>query len=121
MTATHTLPLDKKREILLRTEAVDPENIVAVIPTYEDWDGLRISLDSLMNMATPPVQIVVANDNCNEDIPAWLDEYSERVTVINYEGNRGPAFGFTVTRYQLHYLRTSASLVYDLKGSKPSS
>jgi hypothetical protein len=50
---------------------------------------LRVTLDSLLRLKTPPAQIAVANDNADPDVPSWLSEYS--VEVVNYPGNLGPA------------------------------
>src|SRR4051812_48543638 len=98
MTATYSIPETLSPRFRFRSKQVRARAIKAIIPTYEDWQGLRITLDSLLNLKTPPVEIRVANDNPKADMPAWLQDY--RITLVNYPGNLGPAqarnraFGF---------------------------
>lgn len=98
MTATYRLPESISSQIQFRSKPVNARAIRVIIPTYQDWEGLKVTLDSLLNLETPPMAIAVANDNPDKDIPAWLDRYP--VTLINYPGNLGPAkarnfaFGF---------------------------
>jgi hypothetical protein len=90
------------QKVLIRFEVtgdtVNARSIKTIIPTYKDWDGLRVTLDSLLNLKTPPHKIAVANDNPEPGVPAWLSGYP--VEVVEYEGNLGPAkarnlgFGF---------------------------
>lgn len=81
-----------------RSKPVNPHNIKVIIPTYKDWDGLRVTLDSLLALRTPPKKIAVANDNPEPGVPDWLKGYP--VELIDYAGNVGPArarnrgFGF---------------------------
>lgn len=87
----HSLPLPPK---LNRTSFVspkiEPQKIRTVIPVYKDWEGLKITLDSLQALNPRPGAITVANDNADNHIPEWLKNYP--VEVINYNGNRGPAY-----------------------------
>ncbi|MBT63427.1 MAG: hypothetical protein CML13_09480 [Puniceicoccaceae bacterium] len=98
MTATYSLPSSISSGDRFRSKPVEPNAIKVVIPTYQDWEGLRTTLDSLVRMDTPPSSIVVANDNPEPEIPGWVNSYP--VEVNNYRGNRGPAiarnagFGF---------------------------
>ena len=57
---------------------------------HNDWEGLKITLDSLQELNLLPGNITVVNDNADEAIPEWLKPYP--VEVVNYEGNRGPAY-----------------------------
>lgn len=57
--------------------------IKAIIPTRQNWDGLRVTLDSLRNLKTPPKKIAVANDNPERGGPAWLASYP--VDLIEYD------------------------------------
>jgi glycosyltransferase involved in cell wall biosynthesis len=92
MTATYSLPLSRIFSVRLRSPEVDPTAISVVVPTYQDWDGLRITLDSLSALTTPPRNIYVANDNDDDDhTPDWLNAY-DSVTLVDYAKNRGPAF-----------------------------
>lgn len=98
MTAIYSIPETISRQFRFRSKPVDPRNIKAIIPTHNDWDGLRITLDSLLKLKTPPKKIAVANDNKEPGIPKWLKDYP--VDVVDYPGNVGPAkarnrgFGF---------------------------
>jgi hypothetical protein len=89
MTATYRLPAPISETVRFRSEPVRPEAIRAIIPTYRDWDGLRVTLDSLLGMVTPPREIIVVNDNEAGDLPGWLREYP--VALVDYPGNIGPA------------------------------
>jgi GT2 family glycosyltransferase len=99
MTAIYKLPESISQQHRFRSNPVNARKIRAVIPTYKDWDGLRVTLDSLLNLKTPPKQITVANDNPDSFVPDWLKEYP--VELFDYPGNAGPAearnraFGFT--------------------------
>ncbi len=85
MTAIYKLPQTLSREYRFRSKPVNPRNIKAIIPTYEDWDGLRVTLDSLLNLRTPPKQITVVNDNKEGGIPEWLRKY--QIEIVDYPGN----------------------------------
>jgi hypothetical protein len=51
---------------------------------------LRVTLDSLVRLKTPPLRITVVNDNEDKAMPEWLRNYFG--AMISYPGNRGPAF-----------------------------
>jgi glycosyltransferase involved in cell wall biosynthesis len=89
VTATYKLPPSISTRYRFRSKPVKARSIRVVIPTYKDWDGLRVTLDSLLNLKTPPKKITVANDNPDDFIPTWLHEYP--ITLLNYQGNVGPA------------------------------
>ena len=87
----HSLPLPPKpAEVSVRTPAIDPRKIRVVVPVYKDWEGLRTTLDSLQALSPRPGAITVANDNADDRVPEWLKTYP--VAVMNYSGNRGPAY-----------------------------
>lgn len=98
MTAIYSIPNTISNQYRFRSKPVNPRVIKAIIPTYKDWDGLRVTLDSLLNLNTPPKKIAVVNDNSEPEIPPWLKNYP--VEIVDYPGNRGPAtarntgFGF---------------------------
>ncbi len=89
MTAVYSIPKSISERISFRSKPVNANNIRAVVPTYRDWDGLRVTLDSLLSLQTPPKRISVANDNADDSVPDWLREY--QVELVNYPGNCGPA------------------------------
>jgi len=89
MTATYKLPTPISTQYRFRSKPVNARIIKTIIPTYEDWDGLRVTLDSLLNLKTPPKEIVVVNDNKQAGIPNWLEKYP--VEIVDCRGNVGPA------------------------------
>ena len=72
------------------TSRIDPTKIRVVIPVYKDWEGLKITLDSLRALRPRPGAITIANDNDDNHIPKWLKSYTIR--IVNYRGNQGPAY-----------------------------
>ena len=92
MGATHySLPLSPKVDRgLFRSVKVEPEKIRVVIPVYNDWPGLKATLDSLLELDPRPGAITIANDNVDHDIPVWLKNYP--VKIVDYNGNQGPAY-----------------------------
>ena len=87
----HSLPLPpRSTEVLFRSSKVVPAKIRVVIPVHDDWQGLKITLDSLQELNPRPGNIIVVNDNADNSTPEWLESYP--VEIVNYEGNRGPAY-----------------------------
>ena len=87
----HSLPLpSRSNRVSLRPPKMDPKKILAVIPVYKDWEGLKVTLDSLQALNPRPGAITVANDNADTHIPGWLKSYA--IEIVNYRGNRGPAY-----------------------------
>lgn len=90
-TTHYSLPLPpKSTEVLFRSSKVESAKIRVVIPVHNDWRGLKITLDSLKQLNPRPGKITVVNDNIDNSTPEWLASYP--VEVIDYEGNRGPAY-----------------------------
>ena len=90
MTAIYSLPSSISDRFRFRSKPVRADAIKVVIPTYNDWDGLRLTVDSLLKLTIPPKKICVANDNPTHGVPDWLAQYP--VEVVDYTGNLGPAF-----------------------------
>lgn len=87
----HTLPLPPRpSQVSVRSPKIDPRRIRVVVPVYKDWDGLRITLESLKRVYPRPGAITVANDNVDTHVPSWLKAYP--IQIVNYRGNRGPAY-----------------------------
>lgn len=90
-TTHHSLPLPhRSTEVLFRSSKVEPAKIRVVIPVHNDWSGLKTTLDSLQKLNPRPGNITVVNDNTDNSVPEWLASYP--VEIIDYEGNRGPAY-----------------------------
>jgi hypothetical protein len=51
MTASYQLPLDYSSHVAFRSRPVDATKISVVVPVYEDWDGLRVTLESLRQLS----------------------------------------------------------------------
>lgn len=90
-TTHHSLPLPhRSTEALFSSSKIEPAKIRVVIPVHNDWSGLKITLDSLQRLNPRPGNITVVNDNTDNSVPEWLASYL--VEVVEYEGNRGPAY-----------------------------
>lgn len=122
MTTAYELPTSHRFRINFRSRPVKAPRIHAIIPTYKDWEGLRVTLESLTNLSTPPHRITVVNDNVDKSVPAWLEEFPG--TLVNYDGNHGPAFarnagfGFTKTFPPMENVARMADL-FDRKPIPP--
>ena len=114
MTAAYEIPPPHGSKATFRSKPVDPGKIHVIIPTYNDWEGLRKTLDSLRRLSPAPKRITVVDDNRFKSQPEWLKDY--RVIVAPaYEGNRGPAyarnigFGFPATQHYRHIFTSGYS------------
>ena len=89
----HSLPLAPKYHTAsFQSPGVEPDRIQVVVPVYNDWTGLKTTLDSLIELDPLPGFITVANDNIDNSIPAWFRTYQDHVEIVNYYGNQGPAY-----------------------------
>lgn len=91
MTASYQIPPSHNNRARFRSKPVDPRKIHVIVPTCNDWDGLRLTLDSLRRLSPPPHKITVVDDNHFKNEQPWLKDY--RVTLVtSYDGNLGPGF-----------------------------
>ena len=89
----HSLPLAPKYHTAsFQSPCIEPDRIQVVVPVYNDWTGLKTTLDSLIELDPLPSFITVANDNIDNSIPAWFKTYQDHVEIVNYYGNQGPAY-----------------------------
>lgn len=87
----HSLPLPPRSiRTTFRSPRIESGKIRVVIPVYNDWHGLKTTLDSLLSLHPRPGTIAVANDNIDARIPGWLQSYP--IELRNYRNNRGPAY-----------------------------
>ena len=87
----HTLPLPPRpSRVSVRSPKIDPRKIRVVVPVYKDWEGLKVTLESLQALTPRPGSITVANDNADTSVPSWLKSYP--IQIVNYRNNRGPAY-----------------------------
>lgn len=123
MTASYELPPSHGSRATFRSKPVDPTKIHVLIPTYNDWDGLRKTLDSLRSLNPSPFKITVVDDNQFKRPPEWFNEYrrkDQRISLAaDYEGNRGPAyarniaFGYPATPHFRGLLSDSGGSNFD--------
>jgi len=96
MTAIYQIPPSHESSVTFRSKPVDPRNIHAIIPTFNDWDGAKITVESLLRMKPAPRKITIVDDNRLKYTPAWISDQAlrdPRVKLSNgYEGNMGPAY-----------------------------
>ena len=105
MTATYQIPTAHAFDVTFRSTPVDPKKIHAIVPTYNDWEGLLVTLNSLQRINPSPPNITIVNDNISSTVPEWLTMSLKdpRLNLINCDGNCGPAyarnlgFGFPAT------------------------
>src|SRR5882724_2772395 len=116
MTATYQIPESQTSRVRFRSKPVDPRNIHAIIPTCDDWEGLRLTLDSLRRMNPPPKKITVVNDSRFKNPPDWLSSYRVESSP-SYEGNMGPAFARNVG-FGFHPQQNDNSVLSGLSGSR---
>ena len=92
MGATHySLPLPPRpNRASFKPPKIDPKKIRVVVTVYEDWEGLKVTLESLQALVPRPGAITVANDNADTNVPSWLKFYP--IQLVNYRNNRGPAY-----------------------------
>ncbi len=116
MTASYEIPPPHGSRASFRSKPVVASKIHAIIPTFNDWDGLRQTVDSLLRLNPSPSKITVVDDGQFKHTPDWLKNYGHRVEVAPpYEGNRGPAyarnigFGFPATSHYRNVLNPSRS------------
>lgn len=87
----HTLPLPPRpSRVFVRSPKIDPRKIRVVVPVYKDWEGLKVTLESLLALMPRPGAITVANDNEDTSVPSWLKSYP--IQIVSYRNNRGPAY-----------------------------
>lgn len=111
MTAIYRLPESISARFRFRSKPVTARAIKAIIPTCKDWDGLRVTIESLQKLRTPPKEIAVANDNAERRVPSWLSDYP--VKIVDCGGNLGPAkarnLGFGL-RKEYDFIKTLGAL-----------
>lgn len=91
MTATYQIPPSHSGQASFRSNPVDPRKIHVIVPTFNDWEGLRVTLESLRKLSPSPYKITVVDDNPFKTEQPWLKDY--RATIApSYQGNLGPAF-----------------------------
>lgn len=90
MTWTWTLPISCTERAVIRPPLIDARELRAVVPTFRDWGAARETVASLLECRPRPCEIVLVNDNVDPWVPGWASKAG--VVVVNYPGNRGPAF-----------------------------
>jgi len=52
------------------------------VPTYNQADYIRQTLDSLLRQERQPLEIVVSENHCTDETPAILEGYGEQIRVV---------------------------------------
>lgn len=102
-----SIPIQSAPSLVLASSPLTVLRLRVVVPTFRDWDDLRLTIDSVMECRPRPQEIVIVNDNHESDLPAWVGRYP--VQVVNYVGNRGPSYARNAgaslaTRYPIDWL-----------------
>jgi GT2 family glycosyltransferase len=90
MTWAWTLPVAAPPRLVQPCQPLMTEHTRAVVPTFRDWDAARETVDGLLACWPRPAEVVVVDDNVEPNAPAWTRQRG--VTLVQYPGNRGPAF-----------------------------
>lgn len=90
MTWVWSIPIDAPPGNGLNVPQVSVERLRVVVPTFRDWEDARLSIEAVLACRPRPAEIVLVNDNAEPGVPAWAHLLG--VLVVNYPGNRGPAF-----------------------------
>src|SRR5262245_22939541 len=90
MTWAWGIPMQIDARVAMTVPALVPERTRVVVPTCRDWDEARVTIAALLECRPRPAEIVLANDNVSASMPTWVRR--SRVRVVNYPGNRGPAY-----------------------------
>ena len=61
--------------------------ISAVIPVYNRAEMVRRAIESVLNQTILPMEIIVVNDGSTDDTPTILNQYANRIQIINQENN----------------------------------
>lgn len=62
-----------------------------VIPYFHNVDFIAQAIESVENQTVPVHEIIVVNDGPTEESRAFLAKFSNRITVVEHEKNRGIA------------------------------
>jgi GT2 family glycosyltransferase len=89
MSWTWSLPINFCPSLTLRTPVIDCARLRAIVPTFRDWDGARLTVEFLLACTPRPAEILLVNDNDEPGLPLWVRRCP--IIVANYMGNRGPA------------------------------
>ncbi len=71
-------------------------NISVIIPTYNRARLIERALISVLRQTTPALEVIVVDDFSDDATPEILEEYSDRITIIRNESNRGVSFSRNV-------------------------
>ncbi len=65
--------------------------VSVIIPTYNRWSYLQMTIDSVLAQTYPHIEIIVVNDGSTDQTAEMLLEYSNRVRVISQTNQGGTA------------------------------
>jgi GT2 family glycosyltransferase len=90
MSWSWTIPSAPEPGLGLAVPGLSMENTRVIVPTFGDWDEAHATIDSVLRCHPRPAEVVVVNDNSDLRVPDWLRTLPIR--VVDYPGNRGPAY-----------------------------
>jgi GT2 family glycosyltransferase len=90
MTWAWSIPGQPPPGHLLRLPFLEPTRTRVVVPTYRDWPGVRLTIESLRACDPAPAEIVLVDDNDGGTPPPWTRD--KDLILLEYPGNRGPAY-----------------------------
>ncbi len=69
-----------------------PSNSVSVIiPIYNGAKFIALTLDAVLAQTAPPTEVIVVNDGSTDNSAAIVEQYEDRVTLINVKNGGAPA------------------------------
>lgn len=65
--------------------------VSVIIPTYNRWEYLRQTIESVLGQTYPNVEIIVVDDGSTDETPDGLQVYGDRIRVITQTNQGGTA------------------------------
>ena len=62
-----------------------------IIPYYNNVDYIEECINSILMQTCPPKEIIIVNDGSSAENRQYLEQFNEKVTIIDHEVNRGIA------------------------------
>ena len=86
--AQHTPGRGKKVTMNCKTEIPAHPLVSVVLPTFNRAWTLKDAVESVLSQDYPYIELIVVDDGSDDDTPALLDEYKDKLIVLK-QGNSG--------------------------------